>query len=155
MTPEAPPQPKAALPQTYLLVSIVGIALLHLMLPGARWLELPWSLIGLVPLAGGAALILLADRAVTRAGTTVEPFEEPSALITNGVFAWSRNPMYVGMVLILFGIAVLVGSLTPFLVPAGFAVLMDRRFIRPEERMLATKFGAQWDAYRARVRRWL
>jgi len=71
------------------------------------------------------------------------------------VFRLSRNPMYLGMVLILVGAAMLLGALTPFLVAAGFAAIIETRFIPAEERMLAETFGDAWTAYRNRTRRWL
>jgi protein-S-isoprenylcysteine O-methyltransferase Ste14 len=85
----------------------------------------------------------------------VKPFEESKALITTGVFAISRNPMYLGMTLILFGLGLLLGSLTPFLVVSALPVLLGRLFIFPEEQMLDDTFGAQFQEYRKRVRRWM
>ena len=63
--------------------------------------------------------------------------------------------MYVGVTLMLLGAALLFGSLSTLLPVLAFAVLMDVRFVRVEERMLAARFGSEWDRYRAEVRRWL
>jgi len=63
--------------------------------------------------------------------------------------------MYLGFMLILAGIAVFMGSLTPYAVVVVFAVLMEVVFIRVEERMLEQKFGEAWLAYKAKVRRWI
>ena len=63
--------------------------------------------------------------------------------------------MYLGMVVILIGVALIFGALTPFLVAAGFAAIIEIRFIPVEERMLAETFGDEWTAYRDRTRRWL
>ena len=63
--------------------------------------------------------------------------------------------MYLGMVLILFGTAMLLGTLSPFLACAGLALLIQFRFISVEERMLAETFGQQWEDYRKRARRWI
>jgi protein-S-isoprenylcysteine O-methyltransferase Ste14 len=99
-------------------------------------------------------LNLVADRAFHRANTTVKPFEESSALITSGVFRISRNPMYLGFVLLLIGIAVLLGSLSPCAVVLVFAILMNRVYVTVEEQMLAEKFGLQWEEYKQSTRRW-
>jgi protein-S-isoprenylcysteine O-methyltransferase Ste14 len=115
----------------------------------------PWNLLGLVPLALGVIVNLVADKAFHKANTTVKPFEESSALITHGVFRASRNPMYLGFVLVLIGTAVLMRSLTPYVVVPAFAILIDRMYITVEERMLAEKFGAEWERYRQSTRRWL
>jgi protein-S-isoprenylcysteine O-methyltransferase Ste14 len=76
-------------------------------------------------------------------------------LLTTGPFRVSRNPMYLGMAAALLGVAVTLGSATPFLVAPVFGVLLARRFIRPEEAALASRFGAAWTAYARRTRRWL
>jgi steroid 5-alpha reductase family enzyme len=89
------------------------------------------------------------------AKTTVRPFQESAALVTDGAYRISRHPMYLGFVLILLGPAVLLGSLTPFFVVPIFAVVMDRVFIVVEERMLAEEFGQAWLSYKAKVRRWV
>jgi protein-S-isoprenylcysteine O-methyltransferase Ste14 len=127
----------------------------HLIAPLARLLSFPLTLVGLLPIVAGIALNISADRALKAFGTTVRPFEPSSALVTTGVFGLSRNPMYLGMVLLLLGVALLLGTLTPFVIVAVFAALLDVRFIRAEERMLAETFGEDWRAYRNRVRRWL
>jgi protein-S-isoprenylcysteine O-methyltransferase Ste14 len=142
-------------PPSYLFAAMALMAMLHLLVPGAAIIGYPWQLLGSAPLLLGILLNLCADAAFKRHGTTVKPFEPSSTLITTGVFRVSRHPMYLGMVLILLGIAVLMGSVTPLLAVMAFAVLMDRRFIRIEERMLARQFGTAWQAYKQRVRRWL
>src|SRR5208337_2720588 len=100
-----------------------------------------WNLIGIVFILIGLYLELAADGAFHRAGTTVTPYDESQALITQGVFRFSRNPMYLGFALLLFGAAGLFGTLTPFLVTPVFMILIERRFIRGEEAMLEHTFG--------------
>jgi protein-S-isoprenylcysteine O-methyltransferase Ste14 len=143
------------MPTTYLLISIVAMIAVHLLFPAMRLIPPLWNLLGIIPLALGAILNLVADKAFQRANTTVKPFEESSVLITSGVFRISRNPMYLGFVLILIGIAVLGGSLTPYVVVLAFTVLMDKKFVAVEEQMLAEKFGVEWEAYKRNTRRWL
>jgi protein-S-isoprenylcysteine O-methyltransferase Ste14 len=143
------------LPPVYLAIAVVAILACHLVLPLARFIAFPVTLIGLLPIAAGVALNLSADAAFKARGTTVKPFERSSSLVTKGVFGLSRNPMYLGMALLLLGLALLLGTLTPFVIVLAFAVLLDLRFIRAEERMLAETFGDDWQAYRRRVRRWL
>ena len=143
------------LPPSYLYVAIVFIVLLHFIFPIGRILKIPWNLIGLVPLVLGSALNLIVDHAFKRYQTTVKPFQESSALITDGVYQFSRHPMYLGFVLILFGLSLLLGSISPYIVVMVFAILMDVVFIRVEERMLEAKFGDAWKAYKSKVRRWI
>jgi protein-S-isoprenylcysteine O-methyltransferase Ste14 len=143
------------LPTHYLLFAILIAVALHFLFPGTIIVPLPWNLLGLVPLAGGIVINLMADGAFHKAGTTVKPFQESTALITGGVFRISRNPMYLGFVLALIGVALLLGSLTPWIIVPLFAVLMDRVFIIVEEQMLQARFGQAWSEYKAQVRRWI
>jgi protein-S-isoprenylcysteine O-methyltransferase Ste14 len=138
-----------------LLVAICVMLTLHFLLPMRSVLAFPWTLVGVVPAAAGVALNLFADQALKRAETTVKPFGEPASLVTVGAFGVSRNPMYLGMVLILLGLALFLGTLTPFAVCVAFPFLLRYRFIRVEEKTLAEKFGARLQTYKARVRRWL
>jgi protein-S-isoprenylcysteine O-methyltransferase Ste14 len=131
------------------------MVVLHFLFPVSKIIPFPWSLLGVIPLSFGLVINLIADRAFKKHATTVKPFEESTALITAGVFRFSRNPMYLGFVLILLGIATLMGSLTPYLVIPPFAVLMNVLFIRVEERMLEATFGESWLEYSSRVRQWL
>ncbi len=146
---------KTLLLPTYFLGSLVLMAALALFLPVADVLSWPWRALGAAPIAAGVWLNLAADRAFKARGTTVKPFERSSVLLTDGVFRITRNPMYLGMILILVGVAMLIGSLSPFLVVAGFAAIIETRFIPVEERMLAETFGEAWTAYCGGTRRWV
>jgi protein-S-isoprenylcysteine O-methyltransferase Ste14 len=146
---------KRVLPPTYILVAIVSMVVLHFLLPGVHIIGLPWNVLGVIPLIAGIIMNLMADRAFKKAGTTVKPYQESVALITDGVFRVSRHPMYAGFVLILLGIAILLGSVTSYGVIIIFAVLMDVMFIRIEEHMLEETFGETWLTYKKQVRRWL
>jgi protein-S-isoprenylcysteine O-methyltransferase Ste14 len=146
---------KQVLPPTYLLVALLVMVALHLGLPVVTIIPAFWNLIGIIPVICGVALNLSADRAFKRAGTTVKPFQESTALVTTGAYGISRHPMYLGYVLILLGVGVLLRSVTPFFVIPVFAVLMEVVFIAVEERMLEDTFGKRWTAYKSVVRRWI
>jgi protein-S-isoprenylcysteine O-methyltransferase Ste14 len=142
-------------PLTYFLLAIILSVALHFLLPLQQVIVFPWRLVGLVSLLVGIVLNLLADQALKKHGTTVKPFEKSRALVTDGVFRISRNPMYLGMTLVLLGIALLLGSLTPLAVVILVPILFDRVFISPEEKMLEQTFGDPFREYRKRVRRWI
>jgi protein-S-isoprenylcysteine O-methyltransferase Ste14 len=146
---------KGLLPPTYLYVAIVLIVLLHFIFPIVHILKIPWNLVGIIPLFLGAALNLNADNAFKRYQTTVKPFQESNALITDGVYHYSRHPMYLGFVLILVGLSLLLGSISPYIVVIVFAILMDVVFIKVEESMMEAKFQDEWEEYKSKVRRWI
>ena len=156
MSVQQPPVKKRGpMPPAYLLAAIVAMLALHLTLPGMNVVPFPWNFLGIVPFVIGLALNLTADLAFKKHGTTVKLFEESSALVTGGVFRVSRNPMYLGFVLVLLGIGVFMGSLVPLGVVPVFAVVMQCVFITAEEKMLEETFGERWLAYRSKVRRWM
>jgi protein-S-isoprenylcysteine O-methyltransferase Ste14 len=90
-----------------------------------------------------------------RRGTPVHPFHQPTALVTDGAYRFTRNPMYLGLVAALLGTAVWLGSLTPFVVVPSFMVVMQELFIKHEERRLTEVFGQAYVEFRKRVRRWI
>lgn len=147
-------QRKRILPPVYLLGSLITMFLLHFLLPAGEIAPYPWNLLGILPLLLGIALNLIADAAFKREQTTVKPFERSAALVVTGVFRISRHPMYLGMVLILLGVAILLGTVAPLFVVVIFGVLMELVFVRTEERMLEEQFGATWLDYKKKVRKW-
>lgn len=92
-----------------------------------------------------------------RRRTTVNPLKPASAaaLVTGGIFRFSRNPMYLGLATLLLAWAVYLGNLAALAGVALFVLYMNRFQIAPEERALEARFGAEYIAYRTRVRRWL
>ena len=146
---------KKVLPPTYLLVAIILVLLLHFTFPVATFVQVPLNLIGLFPLLIGVALNLIADRDFKRYQTTVKPYEESATLLTEGVYRFSRHPMYLGFVLILLGISLLLGSISPYVVVLIFAILMEIVFIRVEEEMLNETFQEEWRQYKSKVRKWI
>ena len=143
------------LPPTYLLGSILLMLGLHFLFPISQLMSGLWRLIGILPLVLGIVISYAAEKQFHKVGTTVHPFEDSSQLVTDGLFRFSRNPMYLGMVLILLGVAFLLGSLTPFGVVPLFWLWIDIQFIRREEQMLDTHFGRDWLEYKTQVRRWI
>jgi protein-S-isoprenylcysteine O-methyltransferase Ste14 len=120
------------------LLAMVG---LYFLLSEPQWIVSPWRFVGAIPILVGAALAIHGSRLFERHGTTIKPFQESSKLVVDGAFVFSRNPMYLGMVGILIGSAVLLGSPLPWLVVPVFVAIITRRFILVEEADLERKFG--------------
>jgi protein-S-isoprenylcysteine O-methyltransferase Ste14 len=145
---------RRVLPPVWLVVALLASFTLDRWWPIARLVQAPWKYLGYVPLALGAFMAISSARAFRRAGTPVVPFEPSTTLVTGGWFRMTRNPMYLGLSLILFGVALIDGTLGAFLPLPVFVAVLHFRFIRAEERFLEGIFGDQYRDYRAQVRRW-
>lgn len=117
---------------------------------------LRYALMGVL-VAAGLAFDLLGLLAFRASRTTINPLKpaRASVLVTGGVYRITRNPMYVGMGLLLLAWAVHLSALLPFAGPVAYVLYITRFQIRPEEKVLAQIFGDAYAAYAARVRRWL
>ena len=114
-------------------------------------------LLAVTPAIAGAIVSALGVMAFRQASTTVNPMkpESTSSLVSSGLYRVSRNPMYLGFLLILLGWALFLANMLVFLPLTGFLLYMNRFQIEPEERALALRFGKSFATYTAEVRRWL
>ena len=143
------------MPPIYFLATIVLIAALHWFLPIATMIDAPYSYFGVLIIGIGFIVVVVPARAFQTHATTIRPFEESDALLIDGFYRITRNPMYLGLVIILIGVAILLGTLAAFIPIPFFAVLIQQQFILKEEVMLAEKFGDQYVEYKQSVRRWI
>jgi len=111
---------------------------------------------------GGAVLIVIAfalllwgAATMLRAKTHVDPYQPTTAIVTNGPFRFTRNPLYVAMTIIYIGVALWLGSTTAYLFLPLVHLALHFGVVRREERYLEAKFGDEYRAYCARVRRWI
>lgn len=141
-------------PPTLLLILLVAMTTAHFFVPLESVVPFPWSLGGALLVVAGTTLNIVADQLFKGYGS-VSACRGPDVLVTGGPYALSRNPMYLGFACILFGIAVMLGSLSPLLVAAIFIPLTNRLYIKHEEAELAWHEAETWSDYTARVRRWL
>jgi len=113
--------------------------------------------IALLLAVAGVAVAALAIRQFGRVATTVNPLQPDPAttLVDSGIFAITRNPMYLGLLLVLSGWAVWLQSVTAVVVLAGFVLCINTLQIKPEEQALQKIFGAAYAEYCSRVRRWI
>ena len=148
-------KPINVIPPVYLFLTMAVMVFVHFLLPGTKVVALPWNLLGLIPLTLGIVINLVADKSFKKHETTVKPLENSTVLITTGVFRLTRHPMYLGFVLILLGVAVLMGSVTPYAVVLVFAIFMEIVFIKYEEKKLEKTFSEVWLEYKKKVRRWV
>lgn len=134
-----------------LMLGVLADKLFRLPYLVGAWPEtLGWALVVLGGIFIGAAIGWFAA-----AGTNPEPWKRDSALVTKGFYRITRNPMYLGMALAGFGIALAWGSFGALAGNVLAILLVDRLVIAREERHLARIFGKDYDSYRQRVRRWI
>ncbi|UWR24134.1 isoprenylcysteine carboxylmethyltransferase family protein [Sulfitobacter sp. S190] len=112
-------------------------------------------LVGAVLVGAGVALMVAAIAAFRRHDTTVVPHQTPDALITDGIFAWTRNPIYLGDVLVLAGAVCGWAAWAAVPVIPAFIWIVQRRFIAPEEARMKQSFGAAFAAYVEKTGRWV
>ena len=143
------------LPPTLVLVLIVVSVIVGVAVPIIGPLSGAWRLAGLVPLVVGLWLNLGGAGLFSRLDTNIRTFDEPGRLVTAGPFRFSRNPMYLGFMAVLAGVALLVGSLSAWMGPVAFFGAANFWYIPFEEARMRSNFGDDYDHYRSRVRRWV
>ncbi len=111
--------------------------------------------VGALPLLVGVGLTMRGAATFERLGTNIRTFDDPDRLVRTGVFARSRNPMYLGFALLLAGVAMVIGTLSAWIGPFAFLVAADRWYIPFEEERMRTTFGEEYERYRAEVPRWI
>jgi protein-S-isoprenylcysteine O-methyltransferase Ste14 len=110
---------------------------------------------GWLLIAFGLGVMYWAVWTFTRARTSLLPFRPATAMVASGPYRFSRNPMYVGLTLLYVGLSLLTAMAWPLVMLPLALVALTALVIRREERYLEAAFGAEYAAYRARVRRWL
>ena len=115
----------------------------------------PVSIVGLALAAGGLVLIAIALGLFRRSKTRPEPWQPASSLIISGLYRFTRNPMYLGMASLSLGIALAFTSVAAVLLSLAALTIIDRFVVPREEAYLSRRFGQDYRAYLARVRRWL
>ncbi|MGR6873657.1 methyltransferase family protein [Pseudomonas sp. HK3] len=116
----------------------------------------PYNLIGLVFIVVGLRLAMAGKKLFKGLGTNIMTFEKPDVLVTEGVYKYSRNPMYLGFVIALLGFSFLMGaSISSFVLTGLFFIITDRWYIGFEEQAMTSKFGSEYKEYCYSVRRWL
>nr|WP_251068332.1 isoprenylcysteine carboxylmethyltransferase family protein [Marinobacter sp. C7] len=122
----------------------------HFVLPGRLWLSA--AVFGV-----GACVAILGVLEFRAAGTTVDPRtpDQSENLVVNGIYRYSRNPMYLGFFLLLVAWGIFLGSVFSWLLLPLFVIYMNRFQILPEERHMRVLFGDVYERYMSQVRRWL
>lgn len=143
-------------PAIYLIALILGSGLNYFFPLTLNFLpRFPVIVAGVVLIVAAIFFIVPSFRAFSRAKTNPEPWKPTTAIVTNGIYAISRNPIYVGFTLLYLGVALLLNSLWVLLFLAPVLFVMHVGVIFREEDYLERKFGAEYVNYKKRVRRWI
>ncbi len=144
-----------ALPPVLYAGTLALALLLHLIVPQRLLSRTPAWVLG--SLLVGVAIVIMASgvRAMARARTEMDVRKPTTAIVVDGPFRYTRNPLYVSLTLLYLGIGALVNTLWPLLLLPILLVVMQRGVIEREERYLERKFGDGYLRYRSRVRRWI
>jgi len=143
------------MPTTYFIILLLLSIGFHFVFPLLKFIFSPYIYLGFGLIIFGVIINLWTDSLFKKKHTTVKPYEIPNTLVTSGPFKLSRHPMYLGMMSILLGVAIFLGSLITFAFPIIFIIIMEKLFIPLEEKNLEKRFGNQYIDYKKNVRRWI
>jgi protein-S-isoprenylcysteine O-methyltransferase Ste14 len=142
-------------PPRIALTCLAAAADLHVLSPKGTVLFVPYHLLGMLLLTAGFTIMIWSWVLFKKSKSAICPTSDAAALIKAGPYRFTRNPMYLGMALMLCGAAFLFGSVIAFSAPAAFFITMNEVFIPFEENNMERLFGDSYMEYKNRVRRWL
>lgn len=145
---------KLLIPPVFLTLSFSIIIAAFLLFPEYNVIKFPFNLAGIIISFSGFVIMGKARDLFKKRNTTLD-IKISSALIEEGIFNRTRNPMYAGMVLFLLGLAFCFKNILGFCAPILFFSLLSMYFIPKEEKLLEKKFGEDYLNYKKRVRMWL
>ena len=146
---------KKILPPTYFTICLITAAVLHFLLPIKQFINYPYNFLGFLFFVIGGILNIWTDQLFKKHKTTVKPLEKPSTFIQTGPFKISRNPMYLGTIILLIGLGFVLGSIISFVGFILFIIAMEIAFIPQEEHSMQEQFGEEYLAYKKKVGRWI
>lgn len=145
---------KLYIPPALIVYCVLSMVLLYFFIPQYNLIFFPVNLIGLVIAFSGLMLMGKARELFKKYETTLK-IERSSNLIKEGVFSRTRNPMYVGMFILILGFSIISTNLIALLLPFVFLLLVRLIFIKKEEQLMFDTFGEKYLEYKKKVRRWL
>ena len=148
-------QKRKIVPPVYLLLTLLLMYALHRWLPLMELLGWPERYGGAFLMVFGGTMTAMSAGLFKKVDTGLVPLDEARVLVTGGFFRYTRNPMYLGMVMMLLGVAMLTGTLGPFIPIPFFVWIIRNHFILAEERFMEAAFGEEYLSYKKLVRRWI
>ena len=147
---------KKILPPVLFIVFIVVMVVTCWLMDSLHTVNYPYNLLGIFGVAIGLFISIKGKALFKTLGTNIMTFDNPDKLVTEGIYQYSRNPMYLGFVVALLGFTLLTGaSIVSFLFVVLFFLITDRWYIAFEEKAMMKTFGREYKAYCQAVRRWI
>ncbi|HKK15650.1 MAG TPA: isoprenylcysteine carboxylmethyltransferase family protein [Gammaproteobacteria bacterium] len=146
---------RKTIPPVYFLCALVLMLILGYYLPVSHLVYIPLRIFGVLLAVSGLVISSWSVALFKKAGTPLRPFDRPVAFVRDGPYQFSRNPVYLGMLLMLAGIWIALGTFTPLLVLLLFFYIIQEVFVKQEEVFLQEHLGEEYREYCQSVRRWL
>lgn len=146
---------KKLIPPTLFLSCIVLMIVIRYRFSSNDFTSYPLNLVGIILIIVGSGFTLLIRRQFDQNKAEIHTFKVPKKIITNGLFKYSRNPIYLGFTMALTGIWLLTGNLLTFIGVFIFFMVSNFWYIPHEEKMMEKEFGAEYEKYKSKVRRWI
>ena len=151
MTPSIP----RIVPPIYFLAGLILMILLHSFAPTGRWLNYPWRYIGILFIVAGVFLSIGSAMLFRKLGTNPMPGIRANLIVSKGPFRHTRNPMYLGLIVILTGTSILLGTISPLIVIPIVFFILHTQFVLQEEKWMEEWFGEPYLEYKSKTPRWL
>lgn len=145
---------KLLIPPVFVIISLILIVLFYFLLPGYNWIPFPYNLLGILFVYTGFVISGKSRDLFNKYKTTLG-FDKSTHLITEGVFSKTRNPMYIGMFLFLFGMSICFMNIFSILTSILFISFARIYFIPIEEKLLSEEYGIEYEIYKQNVKRWI
>ena len=142
------------LPPHVAIVSLIAVIILHYLFP-TPLISKPFNYFGILFFAAGLLILFWSFRLFKKKETPILPGQKPTALVIDGPYKFTRNPMYLGVTIALAGVAIYLGDFLAILAPIVFFMFVSIRFIPREEKLMKNLFGKKYSGYGKKVRRWL
>jgi protein-S-isoprenylcysteine O-methyltransferase Ste14 len=146
---------KWLIPPIFVFLSLLAMGAMAFFSSGAGFLSFPYNYAGIALALFGFGIAGLGSRHFARVKTNINTFKNPDLLVADGLFSYSRNPMYLGFLLLLLGAAIAFNTVYGLALPLAFFLAAQFWYIPFEEERMKQTFGADFDAYRQRTRRWI
>ena len=141
------------LPPHIAITSLIVIIILHYLFP-TPLIPKPFNYFGILFFASGLLILFWSFGLFKKKETPILPGQKPTALVIEGPYKFTRNPMYLGVTTALLGIAIYLRDVLAFLAPIIFFMFVSIRFIPREEKLMEKLFGKKYLEYKKKVRRW-